>query len=66
VLNSMDKLLILRAGRLEAFGPPSDVLLRLVRPQQKADTAPALAPDPAPAKQPQPKATAVAGMEDSS
>jgi ATP-binding cassette subfamily C protein len=66
VLNSMDKLLILRAGRLEAFGPPSDVLLRLVRPQQKADTAPSLAPDPAPAKQPQPKATAVAGMEDSS
>jgi ATP-binding cassette subfamily C protein len=32
VLNSMDKLLILRAGRVEAFGPPSDVLLRLVRP----------------------------------
>ena len=32
VLNSMDKLLILRAGRVEAFGPPSEVLLRVVRP----------------------------------
>jgi ATP-binding cassette subfamily C protein len=31
VLNSMDKLLILRAGRVEAFGPPSEVLLRVVR-----------------------------------
>ena len=49
VLNSMDKLLILRAGRLEAFGPPSDVLLRLVRPGQKAE--PAVATAPAPAKE---------------
>jgi ATP-binding cassette, subfamily C, bacterial len=32
VLNAMDKLLVLRAGRVEAFGPPSDVLVRLVRP----------------------------------
>jgi ATP-binding cassette subfamily C protein len=32
VLNSMDKLLILRAGRVEAFGPSSEVLLRVVRP----------------------------------
>ena len=31
VLNAVDKLLILRAGRLEAFGPPSEVLHRLVR-----------------------------------
>jgi ATP-binding cassette, subfamily C, bacterial len=31
VLNAMDKLLVLRAGRVEAFGPPSDVLVRLVR-----------------------------------
>ncbi len=31
VLNTMDKLLILRAGRVEAFGPPSEVLLRVVR-----------------------------------
>jgi ABC-type protease/lipase transport system fused ATPase/permease subunit len=27
----MDKLLILRAGRVEAFGPPSDVLIRVVK-----------------------------------
>jgi ATP-binding cassette subfamily C protein len=31
VLNAVDKLLIVRAGRLEAFGPPSEVLHRLVR-----------------------------------
>ncbi len=31
VLKSMDKLLVLRAGRVEAFGPPSEVLVRLVR-----------------------------------
>jgi len=47
VLNSMDKLLILRAGRLEAFGPPSDVLLRLVRPPQKSEPA-APSADPIP------------------
>jgi ATP-binding cassette subfamily C protein len=33
VLNCMDKLLILRAGRIEAFGPPSDVLMRVVKPR---------------------------------
>jgi ATP-binding cassette subfamily C protein len=38
VLNSMDRLLILRAGRVEAFGPPSDVLVRLVRPAPAATT----------------------------
>jgi ATP-binding cassette, subfamily C, bacterial len=32
VLNAMDKLLVLRNGRVEAFGPPSEVLVRLVRP----------------------------------
>ena len=32
VLNKMDRLLVLRAGRVEAFGPPSEVLRRLVRP----------------------------------
>jgi ATP-binding cassette, subfamily C, bacterial len=32
VLNAMDKLLVLRNGRVEAFGPPSEVLIRLVRP----------------------------------
>jgi ATP-binding cassette, subfamily C, bacterial len=31
LLNSVDKVLILRAGRAEAFGSPSDVLHRLVR-----------------------------------
>lgn len=31
VLNSMDKLLILRGGRVEAFGPPNEVLVRIVR-----------------------------------
>jgi ATP-binding cassette subfamily C protein len=31
VLNSMDKVLILRAGRMEALGLPSEVLLRVVR-----------------------------------
>jgi ATP-binding cassette subfamily C protein len=40
VLNSMDKLLILRAGRVEAFGPPSEVLLRVVRPPSSRTPAP--------------------------
>jgi ATP-binding cassette subfamily C protein len=31
LLNSVDKVLILRSGRLEAFGRPSEVLHRLVR-----------------------------------
>ena len=31
VLNSMDKVLVLRAGRVEAFGPPRDVLNRRVQ-----------------------------------
>jgi len=31
LLNSVDKVLILRAGRAEAFGSPSDVLHRLFR-----------------------------------
>ena len=31
LLNSVDKVLILRAGRVEAFGPPSEVLHRVVR-----------------------------------
>src|SRR6266700_7854473 len=31
LLNSVDKVLVLRAGRAEAFGSPSDVLHRLVR-----------------------------------
>jgi ATP-binding cassette subfamily C protein len=36
VLNAVDKLLILRAGRSEAFGPPSEVLHRLVRANGRA------------------------------
>jgi ATP-binding cassette subfamily C protein len=32
VLNNVDKLLILRAGRVEALGKPSEILHRLVRP----------------------------------
>jgi ATP-binding cassette subfamily C protein len=39
VLNSMDKLLILRAGRVEAFGPPSDVLIRAVPPPSESHGA---------------------------
>jgi ATP-binding cassette subfamily C protein len=30
VLSTMDKLLILRVGRVEAFGPPKDVLIRVI------------------------------------
>jgi ATP-binding cassette, subfamily C, type I secretion system permease/ATPase len=40
VLNSMDKLLILRAGRVEAFGPPSEVLLRVVRSSSSGASSP--------------------------
>jgi ATP-binding cassette, subfamily C, bacterial len=40
VLNAMDKLLVLRNGRVEAFGPPSDVLVRLVRPSKPRTLAP--------------------------
>ena len=36
LLNSVDRVLILRAGRMEAFGPPAEVLHRLV-PQRGAD-----------------------------
>ncbi len=53
VLNCMDKLLILRAGRVEAFGPPSDVLLRLVRPSDpRVPSAPS---NPGPEALPPPK-----------
>jgi len=53
VLNAMDRLLVLRNGRIEAFGPPKDVLVRLVQPDPKppaASEAPAaLAAENAPA-----------------
>lgn len=60
VLNSMDKLLILRGGRVEAFGPPNEVLVRIVRSSSVPTATPVEAvrvPDtPAPA--PPPKAIA--------
>jgi ATP-binding cassette subfamily C protein len=65
VLNSMDKLLILRAGRLEAFGPPSDVLLRLVRPKHAGDSAEPAAPAAA-TKPPPAQAVPVAAEESTS
>jgi ATP-binding cassette subfamily C protein len=40
VLNAMDKLLVLRNGRVEAFGPPNDVLVRLVRPSNARKSVP--------------------------
>jgi ATP-binding cassette subfamily C protein len=43
LLNSVDKVLILRAGRVEAFGPPNEVLHRLVR------TGSPVRPSPVPA-----------------
>ncbi|MGE3521135.1 MAG: type I secretion system permease/ATPase [Vicinamibacterales bacterium] len=53
VLHSVDKLLILRAGRVEAFGPPGEILHRLVKPgrpssQQTAVAAVAGSASPAP------------------
>lgn len=36
VLHSVDKLLILRAGRVDAFGPPAEILHRLVKPVRPA------------------------------
>jgi ATP-binding cassette, subfamily C, bacterial len=39
-LNAMDKLLVLRNGRVEAFGPPNEVLVRLVRPSSARKLAP--------------------------
>lgn len=35
LLNNVDKVLILRSGRVEAFGPPTEVLHRLVKPSGK-------------------------------
>lgn len=49
VLKSMDKLLILRGGRVEAFGPPNEVLVRLVRASSPSTPkAVEAAPDPEP------------------
>jgi ATP-binding cassette subfamily C protein len=38
LLNTVDKVLILRSGRMEGFGAPRDVLHRLVR-QATANTS---------------------------
>ena len=40
LLNSVDKVLILRAGRADAFGPPKDVLRRVPDPKALAPTQP--------------------------
>ena len=50
LLNIVDKVLILRAGRAEAFGPPKDVLRRVLhpRPRRNAAAAPVAAPQPTP------------------
>jgi ATP-binding cassette subfamily C protein len=63
LLSIVDRLLILRAGRAEAFGPPSEVLHRLVRgadaakapaPVAQAAPTPTSTPSPAPAPATQP------------
>jgi ATP-binding cassette subfamily C protein len=56
LLTIVDKVLVLRAGRAEAFGPPKDVLRRLyegVQGQQQAQAGPAIAA-PGPALHPAP------------
>jgi ATP-binding cassette, subfamily C, bacterial len=40
LLNSVDKVLILRAGRVEAFGPPSEVLHRVIRNERPISAPP--------------------------
>lgn len=40
VLKGVDKILVLDAGRIEAFGPRAEVLSRLVRPRPAATTNP--------------------------
>jgi ATP-binding cassette subfamily C protein len=50
LLNSVDKVLILKAGRAEAFGPPDQVLHRVVRPATPVAREPSqLLPAPQPA-----------------
>lgn len=43
VLHNVDKLLILRAGRVEAFGPPKEILHRLVKPSKPSANGSAVA-----------------------
>ena len=49
LLNIVDKVLILRGGRADAFGPPSDVLRRLLQSRAPASQQPAAAPRRPPA-----------------
>src|SRR2546430_967671 len=63
VLNCMDKLLILRAGRVEAFGPPSEVLLRVVR--SPTARAPATSNTERNGSEPTPSLPASDGLENS-
>ena len=57
LLNIVDKVLILRAGRADAFGPPKDVLRRVLNPKaatpQQLATAPAAPPALPAAQSPQ-------------
>lgn len=48
LLSNVDKVLILRQGRAEAFGPPQEVLHRLVKSATPAASAVTAAADPAP------------------
>ena len=47
LLSIVDKVLILRGGRVEAFGPPKDVLRRVMNPKP---AAPSPGPEAPPAK----------------
>ncbi len=49
LLNLVDKVLVLRGGRMDAFGPPADVLHRLVRANGVAKPAQPSVTNPAPA-----------------
>ncbi len=49
LLNLVDKVLILRGGRMEAFGPPSEVLHRLVRMNAGKNSGQVSASEPLPA-----------------
>ena len=50
LLGSVDKVLILRSGRVEALGPPADVLRSvLVKPDPRQVAGPQAAPQPTPA-----------------
>ena len=49
LLNIVDKVLILRAGRADAFGPPKDVLRRVLNPKAPATQQLAAAPAAPPA-----------------